>query len=799
MLSQSEKRDGVCLCSPQTHRRVKLEVAGIVQGVGFRPFIYRLASRLQLTGFTFNHSQGVTIELQGCPQQISQLIEALNTTLPALARIDSISQESIALKADCQRFEIIESESKQDALVAVPADKTCCADCIEEINDPNNRHYQYPFTNCTNCGPRYTLIKALPYDRHNTAMAGFTLCERCTEAYHDPMDRRYHAQPVSCPDCGPHLRLTTPAGEEIASRGAALQQTVELIKQGKILAIKGLGGFHLVCDATNELVVATLRRRKQRPAKPFAVMCPSLAQAKAYASGSEAEWQMLSSAERPIVLLKRQPSDLLADPTLRLSHSVAPGIDRLGLFLPYTPLHHLLLAQLQRPIVATSANRSGEPIITDARAITTGLEGVVDAILDHDRPILNGCDDSVVQLIDDELQIIRLARGYAPLTLHWQHEVKHHTLAVGAQQKNSIAFGLGHNLVLSPHIGDLFSLEAEQYFIDTLGTFKRLYQFEPKQLLCDKHPEYASSRWAKQYVAQAAMPVQQQRVQHHYAHLLSVMAANQYTDEVLGFSFDGTGLGDDDQLWGGEAMLADIDGYRRIASLAPFALIGNEQAIKDPRRIMLALLFERYSLHQVLALKAQGSSTHLSALDSLPATLITNLHKLWQKSVASHDTSSVGRLFDALACLLGMMQQTQFEGQAGMLIEAAANRVSAEQLMASGIRLDLPLVDGVWQTALLWQQLVEQLLTPQRPANLCDLLARAFMDCLARAMAGLAAEYPHLPVVCCGGVFQNRYLLSYTRRLLQTQQQQVLSPKQVPVNDGGIALGQLWYGIHHQN
>ncbi|QYK02977.1 carbamoyltransferase HypF [Shewanella psychrotolerans] len=764
--------------------RVKLAVSGIVQGVGFRPFVYRLAKALQLNGFTFNHSQGVTIELQGARLNIDKFVSTLKQNPPPLARIDRFTQQAIAPKHECYQFEIKQSQASDDAQVAVSADKSSCQDCLDEINDPDNRHYHYPFTNCTNCGPRYTLINTLPYDRKNTSMATFEMCEQCAKAYNDPLDRRYHAQPVSCPRCGPSLSLTSATGEILATKETALEQTVSLLKQGDILAIKGLGGFHLVCDATNDAAVTKLRLRKQRPAKPFAVMCSDLAMAKTLAKGSDAEWQLLNSAERPITLLERNNEQHIS-----LSSSVAPDIDRLGLFLPYTPLHHLLLSELNRPLVATSANRSGEPIITAANEIYAHLGEVVDAILDHNRPILNGCDDSVVQMINGQLQVIRLARGYAPLTLHWQQQVSAHTLALGAQQKNSIAFGFGHNLVLSPHIGDLFSVEAEQYFIDTLATFKRLYRFTPQYLVSDKHPEYASNRWAKQY-CQTHDDIERFQVQHHYAHILSIMAVNQYTDKVLGFSFDGTGLGDKQQLWGGEAMLADINGYQRIAHLKPFALIGNEQAIKDPRRIMLALLFDQYTPDELSAL-------NIAAVQSLPPSVINNLYQLWHKKVASYQTSSIGRLFDALACVLGLMEKTLFEGQAGMLIEACANQVSVDQLVAANIHFDLPLIDGVWQTDLLWQQIVTLLLASEPLANKNALIARGFMDCLARATANLAAQYPSLPVVLSGGVFQNRYLLSRSQDLLK--QHSLLPSKQVPVNDGGIALGQLWYGIHQQH
>ncbi|MDX1280345.1 carbamoyltransferase HypF [Shewanella colwelliana] len=765
--------------------RIKLVITGIVQGVGFRPFVYRLATELNLSGFTFNNSQGVTIELQGNSTNITQFVDTLTHTPPPLARIDTFEQVEVDSLANCSGFEIIHSESDCSAQVAISADKSSCPDCLSELNDPTNRHYRYPFTNCTNCGPRYTLINALPYDRPNTSMAHFTMCPECERAYQDPLDRRYHAQPVSCPHCGPQLTLTDNQGAAIAHKDAALQQTVERIKAGEIVAIKGLGGFHLVCDATNHAAVTALRLRKQRPAKPFAVMCADIETAKSLARGSDLAWQVLTSQERPIVLL-----DKYQTPTgeTQLSPSVAPTIDRIGLFLPYTPLHHILLQALKRPLVATSANRSGEPIITDSQDICARLQGVVDCILDHDRIILNGCDDSVVQVIDDTVQIIRLARGYAPLTMHCNRPVPQSTLAVGAQQKNSIAFGFGHNLVLSPHIGDLFSLEAEQYFIDTLATFKRLYAFNPEQIIRDCHPDYASSQWAEQF-SQLNGHSQPTQVQHHYAHILSVMAANQHTGKVLGFSFDGTGLGEGRELWGGEAMIADIQGYQRIAHLKPITLIGAEQAIKDPRRIMLAMLFEQYTLEQVLQLP-------LTNIAAMPQASIINLHKLWQKGVATQQTSSVGRLFDALACLLGVIETTQFEGQAGMIIESLANGLTEQQVANAGLVFNLPLIDGQWQTDQLWQQMMDVQLSRGDNETTKALIAKGFMDCLADAAVSLAKRHPQLPIALCGGVYQNRYLLSLTRQRLDEHGLNWLDTKGVPVNDGGIALGQLWYGIH---
>ncbi|WP_445779145.1 carbamoyltransferase HypF, partial [Shewanella sp.] len=445
-----------------------------------------------------------------------------------LARIDSLEQHKVEALSAFTTFSIIESTALagEHANVAVSADKSVCQDCLDEMHNPRNRHYLYPFTNCTNCGPRYTIVKALPYDRCHTAMAHFDMCATCKDAYLNPLNRRYHAQPVSCPECGPQLQLSILNSSFSHNIGSdPLTLTAQLIKQGAIVAIKGLGGFHLVCDATNDQAVRQLRLRKQRPAKPLAIMARDLNQAQLCVSGDASEWDVLNSAERPIVLMRKHTENPLG-----LSEQLAPGIDRLGVFLPYTPLHHLLMSQLPHPIVATSANRSGEPIIGNKIDIEQQLASVVDAILDHNRDIVNACDDSVVQVIDQQVQVIRLARGYAPLTININPENEANlahspVLAVGAQQKNTIALGFDHCMMLSPHIGDLYSLEAQQYFHQTLATFKRLYAVTPSYIVHDKHPQYAPSQWANAYQEQHSMPAENVvGLQHHYAHVLSVMA-----------------------------------------------------------------------------------------------------------------------------------------------------------------------------------------------------------------------------------------------------------------------------------
>ncbi|MGI2130333.1 carbamoyltransferase HypF [Shewanella baltica] len=789
-------------------KRCQLHITGIVQGVGFRPFVYRYALECQLTGTVLNNAKGVTIELQGTEENLTQFITALNTTPPPLARIDNIIQTPLPILLSETTFEIIKSDSHENdgpsssmgAQVAVSADKSTCQDCLNDMHNPDDRHFGYAFTNCTNCGPRYTIINALPYDRHSTAMADFDMCPECAKAYQNPLDRRYHAQPVSCPVCGPRLSLKTPQGEyiipntsnfstpELSTDLVVLTAAADRLHQGQILAIKGLGGFHLICDARNDNAVNTLRLRKQRQAKPLAVMMADIQMAQHYVTGTDAEWRVLSSQERPIVLMNSRAEH-------ELSLAVAPNLNKLGVFLPYTPLHHLLLGIFKGPLVATSANVSGEPIITDCDELIHHLSHVVDAIVDHNRPIINGCDDSVVQVIQPnmylpaEVQVMRLARGYAPLSFPLDTPLTQSILAVGAQQKNAIALGFGNNVFLSPHIGDLFSVSAEQYFERTLATFARLYHFAPNLIVRDKHPDYAPSRWAEMHSnsnVELSDTSQCLTVQHHHAHVLSVMAVNQYREPVLGFSFDGSGLGDDGSLWGGEVLLTTLDKAQRLAHFEPIALLGGEQAIKQPVRLLLALLFEQMSLDAVLALQ-------LPILNNMRPNTLTNLHKIWQNGSAIK-TSSVGRLFDALACALGLIETTLFEGQAGMAIEAAANRADAIALDA--IKLNLPLDVDQWRSSEMFKQIIELITAQPLTDNRRDAIACAFLHTLGDAICDYAAQYKHLPTVLCGGVFQNKYLLEYCLSKLSAQGNKVLSSQQIPINDGGIALGQLWYGIH---
>ncbi|USD36875.1 carbamoyltransferase HypF [Ferrimonas sp. SCSIO 43195] len=748
------------------------QILGTVQGVGFRPFVYRHATDNDLTGSVLNDANGVSIEVQGTEAQLAPFDHAMHHQLPPLARVDHLQVTPQPTVDGESAFIILESSGKADAQVALATDKASCPDCLADIADPGSRYYRYPFTNCTNCGPRYTIIRDLPYDRPNTAMAGFKMCPACAKEYQDPLNRRYHAQPVSCPHCGPQLSWRRPGGQ-LEAVESPLQHCARQLLDGQIIAIKGLGGYHLMCDATNAEAVDTLRRRKQRPAKPLAVMVKDRASAERLVQGDAAEWETLCSLERPITLMRTTASTELAD-------GVAPGIDRLGLFLPYTPIHQLLLEQLDRPLVATSANLSGEPVITELSQLVDKLGHVADGILDHDRPILNPCDDSVVQVVQGRRQWWRLARGIAPQTERLPEACDRTILAVGAQQKNRLALAFGQRSIVSPHIGDLDNLATEGYFEHTLAQLQRIYGLHIDQLVGDLHQGYGSSQWASHYAEQHRLP--QLQVQHHYAHVLAVMAEHQHLGPVLGFAFDGTGLGDDGQLWGGEVLLADTQGYQRLHHVKPFRLIGGEQAIKHPARVALSLLFQHADLD---CIQASGWPQRLG----IDAATLSNLHLMWSKGINSPYSSSMGRLFDAMASFLQLCQHTDFDGQAGMLLEA-----SAEPVAQADLQLPLSLNDqGQIDTA----GLIQYLLPRGDQALDTAHCARAFIDGIAEMMVALMDRYPQHPIVLCGGVMQNRCLLENLLQRMGSHHQRLMWPERTPVNDSGIAQGQLWYALNH--
>lgn len=780
-----------------TRLRREFHLDGIVQGVGFRPFVYGLALRHGLTGYVLNDASGVTIGAEGSPEQLAAFARALRELAPPLSRIDHFSERELPQDADSEHnpdydgaFHIKASQQQSAATVAISPDQGMCEACATDVANPADRHHHYPFTNCTHCGPRYTIIHRLPYDRPHTAMANFAMCPRCAAAYENPLDRRYHAQPVSCPECGPHLSWRSGRGDALAEREDALQAAASALQAGALIVVKGMGGYHLICDARSESAVARLRQLKRRARKPLAVMVGSLAEAKLHVTGSAEEWQLLASQARPITLLrKRTKDDRLSEtrqPAAPLAEGIAPGIPYLGVMLPYTPLHQLLLDACAMPLVATSANGRGSPILIECEEVVRELGSEIDGILDHNRPILHPCDDSLVQWAGGRRQTLRLARGYAPCTPSLKETVKAPLLAVGAQQKNQLALAFGRQRIYSPYIGDLHSLPMQGHFEQTLATFRDLYDLKPEVLVSDCHPGYLSHQWAKGYCNDHNAT--HLEVQHHHAHLLAVMAEHGITGPVLGVAFDGTGLGDDGTLWGGELLLADVQSFTRVAHLAPFKLIGGEAAIREPVRQLLGLLFESHTPEEI-------STLDIPLIKQLPLKRISNLHQLWRLGRNAPYTSSIGRLFDAVAALLGVIDTPDYEGEAGLLLEAAALQLTPDEAPFP-LAFDLSQsTEGPLQIE--WAKLINTLVNERRKGTATASLAAGFIRAISKLVIALAERFPGYPVALGGGVFQNRVLMDQLVPALEAAGQQVLISETLPLNDGGIAAGQLWFAIHH--
>jgi hydrogenase maturation protein HypF len=725
----------------------KITIKGTVQGVGFRPFIYILAERYILTGTVSNGSVGVEIFVNTDSLTFMQFLTAIEFELPPLASIESIEHEEVEYQ-EFLDFKIIETRNEGDVTVNIPADVSICKECEEELFDSNNRRYGYPFITCTHCGVRYSIIYDLPYDRVNTSMKFFKMCEACEAEYSTPLDRRYHAQPIGCWDCGPKL--------ELVGRGLltpTIDNLVKLLEQGNILAIKGIGGYHLVCDATNEEAIQKLRDRKRRPTKPFAVMVRDIEMACELAVINKREEELLISKERPIVLLDMIVGEGAPRPT-----GIAPNISRIGLFLPYTPLHLLILKKLNRPLVATSANVTDEPIATNRESIEK-LSSVYDYLLDHDRKIVNGCDDSVVMVVKNQEIILRRARGYAPMRIELPFALEKKVLAVGANQKSTVAIGFDKQVILSPHIGDLDGIESVEYFKENIENLKRIYRFNPEIVVHDKHPNYESTKYATDNHRGLSL----RAVQHHYAHILGVMAEKSITTKVLGIAFDGTGYGDDGNLWGSEFMVCDYKGYERVAHINYFKLLGGAKAIKEPKRVALSLLFNVYGDE---ALTLVNATTEAFSPNELKTQYL-----MWKKGLNAPLSSSVGRLFDAVASLTNVCQVMSFEGESGMMMEELYD----EAITSS---YDFGFEDGVIDILPMIKAINEE--------ESAVVAISKFFNTLVEIIEHIHKLYD-LPLVLSGGVFQNRVLLGLVLERIPT----AMIGNKIPPNDGGIALGQV--------
>ncbi len=770
--------------------RLKVTIHGAVQGVGFRPFVYRLATELDLRGWVLNSSQGVFIEVEGERPVLEEFLLRLEREKPPRAIIQSL-EFSFLDAVGYPDFVIRHSQEAGEKTVLILPDIATCAECRHEVWDPNDRRYRYPFTNCTHCGPRFTIIRALPYDRPHTSMAHFPLCPDCRREYEDPLDRRFHAQPVACPVCGP--RVTLWDGVQSCMDDEAIREAAQAVREGRILAMKGLGGFLLIVDARSEAAVQRLRERKHREEKPFALLYPSLEMVKEHCFVSPLEERVLTSPESPIVLLRRRQTSLGGGRVERdeICGAVAPDNPYLGVMLPYTPLHDLLMQELGFPVVATSGNRSDEPICIDESEARKRLGGIADLFLVHNRPIVRHSDDSVVRVVLGRELVLRRARGYAPLPVLLKGEVSP-ILAVGAHLKNTIALSVGRQVFLSQHIGDLDTPEACAAFERVVADFLHLYEVEPIAIAHDLHPDYFSTQWARQHAGASladapsgqgqALPLRVP-VQHHHAHLASCLAENEVEGPVLGVTWDGTGYGLDGTVWGGEFLWGDASGFERVAHLRPFRLPGGEAAVKEPRRAALGVLWEHFGPE---ALEWEDLSP-VSAFSSGERRL---LRRMLERGVNSPLTSSAGRLFDAVAALVGLRQKVRFEAQAAMMLEYAVDETvtAAYPLPILNAQRSMP---NAQPLMLDWGPLLEALLADLRQGVPVGVMAARFHNALVEGIVAVALAVGAKRAALSGGCFQNRILLERAYRRLGQAGLRVYVHQRVPPNDGGIALGQV--------
>ncbi len=742
--------------------RASIAVRGAVQGVGFRPFVYRLAASLRLAGWVRNSAAGVSIEVEGEESAVRAFLLRLESEKPPLASIHSLESRLLD-PVGLGPFAILASDEAGEKSAIVLPDVATCPDCLREIFDPNDRRFLYPFTNCTNCGPRYTIILELPYDRARTTMRGFPLCDACRREYEDPLDRRFHAEPNACPVCGPSLSLLDGAGALLARREGALGRAAEAIAAGRIVALRGLGGFHLLVDARDERAVLRLRERKRREEKPLALMVPSLDAAERLAEISAAEARLLRSPEAPVVLLRRKTDAEVAP-------SVAPRNPTLGLMLPYTALHHILLRRLGFPIVATSGNFSDEPICFETEDALARLGAVADLFLVHDRPIARQVDDSVARVVLDRELVLRRARGYAPLPMRLSGPVPD-LLAVGAHMKSAIALASGDQAFLGPHVGDLEAPETREAFLRSIAALADLRGIVPSRVVCDLHPDYASTRHAESL----GIPID--RVQHHHAHILSCMTENELSGPALGVAWDGTGYGSDGSVWGGEFLVVEGARFRRVGSLRPFRLPGGEAAAREPRRSAFGLLHEIFGT-------GLGARNDLPCVRAFRAAERPVLSRMLERGASSPWTTSAGRLFDAVASLADLRQTMNFEGQAAMELEFALSGFETDD--AYPYRLG----EQRGRIVVDWEPLVRAILSDAAAGSGPGPISARFHNALAGAIAAVAREVGERAVVLSGGCWQNAYLLTRTVRALEEAGFRAYRHQRIPPNDGGIALGQ---------
>ena len=755
-------------------KRAKISVRGIVQGVGFRPFVYQLAHKHGLKGWVCNTSGDVKIEVEGSTGSLHLFLEQLKTKTPPLALIEEIHHRDLPPDG-YQFFEIRESKPEKGKYQRISPDIATCPLCLKEILDKNDRRYRYPFTNCTNCGPRFTIIKDIPYDRQETTMRTFTMCPECQTEYDNPVDRRFHAQPNCCPACGPRLELTDQAGKTIVSQDP-VRDVCAFLKQGKIVALKGLGGFLLACDATNESAVVTLRQKKKRLFKPFAVMVVSLEEAKKFCWVSSEEGDLLASTKAPIVLLRLKDKGLIVS-------AVAPNLNYVGVMLPYTPLHHLLMHEVALPLVMTSGNLSEEPIAKDNDEALRRLSGIADYFLIHNRDIHVQFDDSVAMFEINKPQVLRRARSYAPDPIHLPFHAQE-ILACGAELKNTFCITRDGYAFISQHIGDLDNLETLDHFKKVLDHYKKLFRLTPRIIVCDQHPDYLSSRYAQELKTKnndhTLIPVQ-----HHHAHIVSCIAENNVAPPVLGVAFDGTGYGEDGALWGGEFLMVDYARFQRLGHLEYVPMPGGERAIKKPFRMAISYLVNLFG-KQIL-------NQRLPFLEGVKEGELDVIQQQIEKRINSPLTSSCGRLFDGVSALLNVRNEVDYEGQAAIELEMIAGAGKD-----TGRKYFFAVREEKGRTIVRLREVFAAILEDLNRGVPETVISSCFHHAIARMVVRMCQKFSRetgiKKVVLSGGVFQNRLLLRLTSDYLKKTGLNVIAHREVPTNDGGISLGQAVIG-----
>jgi hydrogenase maturation protein HypF len=757
-----------------------IRVRGIVQGVGFRPTIWRLAGQHRLTGEVWNDGLGVMIHAYGSDEDLEAFILQIPLQLPPLARLDSLEVNSLDELPQSDEFRIVASRHNS-VDTPITADAATCADCLDDIANPDNRRYRYPFTNCTHCGPRLSIIRSVPYDRCNTSMAEFAMCPQCQQEYDNPADRRFHAQANCCPDCGPKVWLEDHHGQPLESANP-LKQAAELIRQGYIVAIKGLGGFHLACNSTDAVAVNRLRERKHRYAKPFALMAKDVEMVAGYAHLDEEEIRALHNKAAPIVLLEASGETL--------APGIAPNDDKLGFMLPYTPLHTLLLQELDAPIVLTSGNVSDEPQCTSNDEAREKLAGIADYLLLHDRDIVNRLDDSVMRMMAGKMRLLRRARGYSPeaLVLPPGFEQTGNILAMGAELKNSFCLLKSGQAIVAQHVGDLENAAVQRDYRNAIDLYKNLYDFKPERIAIDIHPGYLSTQYGQTLAETGAavlMPVQ-----HHHAHLAACLAEHNIplnAPPVLAAIFDGLGLGDDGELWGGEFLLGDYRTNTRLGRFQPIALLGGAQAMREPWRNTYAQLLHYFDMQTL-----QQNYADLDIMALLAGKPLAMLETMISRNLNSPPSTSCGRWFDAFAAALGLhSEHIQYEGQAAIALEILAMPLFADERAypkAWSIARCEDLSVLSWQG--LWQAVLTDLKHDVDKAQIAARVHHSLIDATVELLIELSSRTGTDSIVLSGGVFQNRLLLEGVSELLQRHGKTVLSPQRYPMNDGGLALGQ---------